>query len=91
MPVKAKNGVKPVAKLTTARAIVREKLALCDEVLPWRAPSGEYDLTCEDGCRICFCHCQEKIQFSLSIDAVIQHLTEGRIALKAGAKLPLPA
>ena len=44
------------------------------------APCGEYDVTCKDGC-VGLCNCNDKRAFTLSVDAFIQHLYEGRIAL----------
>ena len=50
-----------------------------------RACCGEYDVTADSDMRVCNSHDGER--FSLSIDAVYQHLIEGRMRLKNG-RLP---
>lgn len=45
-----------------------------------RAPCGEYTLNKGCDC-VLFCKCNDEKAFSLSLDAFLQHLVEGRIAL----------
>ena len=52
-----------------------------------RACCGEYDVTADTDMRVCFCNRSDGERFSLSIDAVYQHLIEGRMRLKNG-RLP---
>jgi hypothetical protein len=52
-----------------------------------RAGCGEYDVTADTDMRVCFCNRSDGERFSLSLDAVYQHLIEGRMRLKNG-RLP---
>ncbi|MEL6371522.1 MAG: hypothetical protein AAFY84_03865 [Pseudomonadota bacterium] len=71
-----------------AIAVLREHLCLCDDLLPFRAPSGEYEVITDENKRVCFSHRNASVQFSLSIDTVFQHMTEGRITMKNGSPIP---
>lgn len=74
----------------TQKVIARlsERLPLCGDTTPYSAPCGEYEVTCSDDARLCFCHCEQSVQFSLSIDAVMQLVHEGRIRMTKSAALP---
>ena len=63
-----------------SKAIVKDAIRFGTASAVETAPCGEYEVTCRDGC-VGLCHCQDKRAFTLSIDAFIQHLNEGRIAL----------
>ena len=61
-------------------AFVKDPIPCCAEAGPALAPRGEYDIDQKtDGVRLC--NCATKNRFTLSFDAYLQHLTEGRIAL----------
>ena len=63
------------------KAIIKETIRFGGALAGQSAPSGEYDVDCRDGC-VGLCLCQDKDRcFTLSMDAFIQHLHEGRIAL----------
>ena len=49
---------------------------------------GDYAVSCDPGCRLCFRNCEDGEVFTLSVDAVRQHLAEGRLRMKSGAALP---
>lgn len=55
---------------------------------PECAPCGAYEVTADQDERLSFCHCQEPVSFTLSIDAALQHVNEGRIHLDRGCSLP---
>ena len=63
-----------------SKAIIKDAIRCGAAPAGESAPRGEYDVTCQDGC-VGLCHCTDKRAFTLSIDAFIQHLNEGRIAL----------
>lgn len=51
------------------------------------APRGEYDMAECGDCRLEFCSCDGgQKKFTLSLDAVRQHLSEGRMAVVAAAR-----
>lgn len=72
----------------TPRAFIVEGVYYRDEEARlYTAARGEYDV-----CRTCdglvtFCHCETREAFALSVDAVGQHVCEGRIKI-AGGKIP---
>jgi len=68
------------AKAIVARAIVKDSVFYGKNGDCQCAPQGEYDIEHSDGC-VGFCNCTDKGAFSISLDAFIQHLHEGRIAL----------
>ena len=69
-------------KAPYVKAIVKDTIRVGAAQESQCAPCGEYDIDCRDGC-IGLCHSQDKRAFTLSLDAFIQHLHEGRIALAA--------
>ena len=56
---------------------------------PCCAPCGDYEITEASNQRLCFSHCDGAGAFHLSIDAVMQHVCEGRIRINDGHPLPL--
>ena len=63
-----------------AKAIVKDAIHLGAAPSREAPPRGEYEIDHREGC-VGFCHCQDKRAFTLSLDAFVQHLNEGRIAL----------
>ena len=67
------------------RAILKDPLPCSSGEDPATAPRGEYEVeTTKAGggvCRIGLCSCATHNRFTLSFDAFLQHLNEGRIAL----------
>ena len=72
---------------TATKAIIRDDVYYSGEACLRRAPFGEYDIAGAREHRIDFSHGARKA-FSLSLDVVLQHVCEGRIALIGGRKLP---
>lgn len=70
-----------------ARAVVRDGVYYCEASGQVAAPFGEYEVcrTC-DG-HVSFCHCANERRFTLSMDALTQHVAEGRIIMPHG---PIP-
>ncbi|MEZ5893233.1 MAG: hypothetical protein R3C58_08840 [Parvularculaceae bacterium] len=64
----------------TGKAIVRDALPYKDGEARLQAPRGEYDIECKEGC-IGLCSCVGENAFTLSFDAFLQHVIEGRISL----------
>ncbi len=62
------------------KAIVKDAVYYGPGAVALRAPAGEYDIERNCDC-IGFCDCNGDIAFTLSLDAFIQYLNEGRIAL----------
>lgn len=61
-------------------AFVKDPIRCCAETGPALAPRGEYDIDSRaDGVGLCNCATQNR--FTLTFDAYLQHLSEGRIAL----------
>lgn len=61
-------------------AFVKDPIACCAETGPAVAPRGDYDIDPRtDG--VGLCNCATKNRFTLTFDAYLQHLSEGRIAL----------
>lgn len=52
------------------------------------APFGEYDIARADDDAVSFTQKDSTSAFTLSLDALIQHICEGRISLIGGAALP---
>lgn len=70
-----------------ARAVVRGGVYFCEASGQVAAPFGEYEV-----CRTCdglvsFCRCGDDRCFTLSFDALMQHVAEGRISMPSG---PIP-
>lgn len=69
------------------RAILKDAVPCCagEDVERARAlaPRGEYEID-ETGACVGLCSCATHNRFSLSFDAYLQHLNEGRIAVIRG-------
>ncbi|WP_428410049.1 hypothetical protein [Hyphococcus sp.] len=63
-----------------SKAIIKDAIRCGSAPSGEALPRGEYDIDHREGC-VGFCNCQDKRAFTLSLDAFIQHLHEGRIAL----------
>ena len=72
---------------SATKALIRDNVFYYTEDHRARAPFGLYTI-CRTGDCVSFCSCRDDEEFTMSIDAVIQHLAEGRISLLGGAKLP---
>jgi hypothetical protein len=71
---------KDEAKTAGGRAFLKEGVLARAEEGPALAPRGDYNLECrESGVGLCSCATQNR--FTLSFDAFLQHLNEGRIAI----------
>lgn len=70
------------------RAILKDPLPCSSGEARTTAPRGEYEVettNAKDGaCRVGLCSCATHNRFTLSFDAFLQHLNEGRIALTRG-------
>ncbi len=61
-------------------AFLKDPIAARADDGPAVAPRGDYDIdACDAG--VGLCNCATKNRFTLSFDAYLQHLSEGRIAL----------
>ena len=67
---------------STAKAIVKDTVYYNESGASWKAPCGEYTVDSRCDC-VMLCKCNGGGAFKLSLDAFIQHLTEGRIAFVA--------
>ncbi len=65
-----------------ARAIVKDEIFYSDDGASQQAPCGEYTIDRRCDC-VRLCTCNGDNAFTLSLDAFIQHLSEGRIAVVA--------
>lgn len=65
------------------RAILKDNLPCCADKMRAVAPRGEYDIVDGDEgtSGVGLCSCSTKNRFTLSFDAFLQHLNEGRIAV----------
>lgn len=63
------------------KAIISGDVFYAEEARPSRAPCGEYALDVKDGARVAFARPESDTAFSLSLDAVLQHVGEGRMRL----------
>ncbi|GJL91326.1 hypothetical protein [Hyphococcus sp.] len=61
-----------------SKAVIKDAIAV--NTVEGKASRGEYEIECQGDC-VGFCHCTERSVFTISLDAFIQHLHEGRIAL----------
>jgi len=61
-------------------AFIKDPIACCAETGPAVAPRGDYDID-QGADSIGLCNCATKNRFTLTFDAYLQHLIEGRIAL----------
>lgn len=69
------------------RAILKVDVACRADAACATAPRGEYEMSeiRKDGvCAVGLCSCATHNRFTLSFDAFVQHLTEGRIAVVKG-------
>mgnify|MGYP001558474156 CR=1 FL=1 len=70
------------------RAILKDAVSCCADQCRATAPRGEYDVEEVAGAggvsSIGLCSCATHNRFTLSFDAFIQHLNEGRIAYLGG-------
>ena len=69
-------------------ARLAERLPIGGDAPACCAPCGDYEVTAAENARLHFCQCDGAAQFFLSIDAVMQHMNEGRIRMNGGANLP---
>lgn len=60
------------------RAVLREAVACCAENGRTLAPRGEYEIQ-KNPNSVGLCSCVTQNRFTLSFDAFLQHLNEGRI------------
>ena len=67
---------------SSAKAVVKDAVYYGSGESCSRAPRGEYDIEQRSDC-IGFCNCAGENAFTLSFDAFIQHLNEGRISIVA--------
>jgi hypothetical protein len=65
-----------------AKAIIKDAVFYGTSGDSRRAPCGEYTVNKRCDC-VLLCKCNDEKAFSLSLDAFLQHLNEGRIALVA--------
>ncbi len=65
---------------TGLHAFLKDPIAAHAEAGPALAPRGKYDID-QNADGVGLCNCVTKNRFTLSFDAYLQHLTEGRIAL----------
>lgn len=72
--------MRDATKAIVARAIVKDAVFYGKNGDCRCAPQGEYEIKHSNGC-VGFCNCSDKGAFTLSLDAFMQHLHEGRIAL----------
>lgn len=70
---------------TASKALVREQVLYANGEGPRLAALGEYGISRSDDGAIAFHGASD---FTLSLDAFFQHLTEGRISLVGGRALP---
>ncbi|HXI87983.1 MAG TPA: hypothetical protein VNH64_11025 [Parvularculaceae bacterium] len=70
------------------KARIRESIYYRDGLAAACAPSGEYDISCAADNEIAFKSRSGACAFTLSLDALAQHLSEGRISLIGGRALP---
>ncbi|MBB5518061.1 hypothetical protein [Amphiplicatus metriothermophilus] len=74
------------------RAVIRDGVFYANGCGLAAAPAGEYEIVRLSVCEILFSDGAHARAFTLSVDAVAQHLCEGRLRLLDGDKLPaLPA
>lgn len=64
----------------SAKAIVKDAVFYGSSEACHRAPCGEYRIDRRCDC-VGFCDCNGEHAFTLSLDAFLQHVTEGRIAV----------
>lgn len=65
------------------RAILKDAVSCRADETRALAPRGEYEIE-EGPCSIGLCSCATHNRFTLSFDAFVQHVNEGRIAVIGG-------
>ncbi|MEZ5894964.1 MAG: hypothetical protein R3C51_01065 [Parvularculaceae bacterium] len=70
---------KPAAQ---KRAVIRDAVWYCADNGKHLAPRGEYDIESNES-GVGLCSCADSNRFTLSFDAFVQHVNEGRITLIA--------
>lgn len=65
-------------------AFLKDPIAAHAEAGPAVAPRGAYDID-QNTEGVGLCNCATKNRFTLSFDAYLQHLSEGRIAVTAAS------
>ena len=65
------------------RAILKDSVSCKADQTRALAPRSEYEIE-EGPCSIGLCSCATRNRFTLSFDAFVQHLNEGRIAVIGG-------
>lgn len=73
---------------SASKALVRESVYYTQGNGPALAPFGEYEISRDNDGSVCFSSCATASAFRLSIDALLQHVSEGRIRLIGGQSLP---
>lgn len=73
-------GVSPEKSSGGKRAILKDAVPCSADQARATAPRGEYEIE-EGPCSIGLCSCATQNRFTLSFDAFLQHLNEGRIAV----------
>ena len=72
----------------TKRAVLKDALPCCADKERVVAPRGEYEIeqvkSLAGVCSVGLCSCTTQNRFTLSFDAFLQHLNEGRIAVVRG-------
>jgi hypothetical protein len=61
-------------------AFIRDPIPCCAATGPALAPRGDYDID-QGADSVGLCSCATKNRFTLTFDAYLQHLNEGRISL----------
>ncbi len=69
---------------TGVHAFLKDPIIAHAEAGPAVAPRGTYDID-QNADGVGLCNCATKNRFTLSFDAYLQHLSEGRIALPAAS------
>ena len=71
------------------RAILKDAVSCCANAERALAPRGEYEIEQVEGAggvsSVGLCSCATQNRFTLSFDAFLQHVNEGRIAVIGGA------
>lgn len=79
MASKSRARPRPAAQ---KRAVIRDAVWYCADNCHHLAPRGEYDIEAKEDC-VGLCSCADSNRFTLSFDAFVQHVNEGRITLIA--------
>lgn len=73
---------------SASKAVIRDCVVYANGKGPAIAPVGEYEITRVSEREIGFSNAAASCAFSMSVDAVHQHLCEGRMRLLGGDRLP---